>query len=88
MRYIKAAEVLPQEIVELVQRYIDGEYLYIPRKEANRKAWGENTSSREQLFARNRAICQSYKEGLSVRQLAERHFLSPKSIQKILAKAK
>lgn len=32
MSYIKAADVLPQEIIETIQGYIDGEYIYIPRK--------------------------------------------------------
>lgn len=32
MKYIKAIDVLPQEIIEIIQNYVDGEYLYIPRK--------------------------------------------------------
>lgn len=32
MKYIKAQDVLPEEIVKIIQEYIDGEYLYIPRK--------------------------------------------------------
>lgn len=43
MSYKKAADVLPEELIDLIQNYVDGEYLYIPRKEMNRKAWGENT---------------------------------------------
>ncbi len=41
MEYVKAHNVLPEEIIELIQEYIDGEYLYIPRKSENEKAWGE-----------------------------------------------
>ena len=37
MGYIKAENVLPDEIIELIQNYIDGEYLYIPRKKGNEK---------------------------------------------------
>ena len=32
MKYVKAIDVLPQEIIEIIQNYVDGEYLYIPRK--------------------------------------------------------
>ena len=30
MRYMKAADVLPPDLLEQIQAYIDGEYLYIP----------------------------------------------------------
>ena len=33
MSYKKANEVLPQALLNAVQQYIDGEYIYIPRKE-------------------------------------------------------
>lgn len=32
MCYIKAKDVLPLEVIELIQQYVDGEYLYIPKK--------------------------------------------------------
>ena len=35
MSYKKAADVLPEELIDLIQNYVDGEYLYIPRKEGN-----------------------------------------------------
>lgn len=41
MGYKKATKVLPQHLLRAVQEYVDGEYLYIPRKEENRKHWGE-----------------------------------------------
>lgn len=31
--------MLPEELLELIHNYIDGEYIYIPRKECNRKTW-------------------------------------------------
>ena len=37
MKYVKAIDVLPQEIIEIIQNYVDGEYLYIPRKNDNKK---------------------------------------------------
>lgn len=37
MCYITAKEVLPKEVIELIQKYVDGEYIYTPRKECNRQ---------------------------------------------------
>ena len=39
MKYVKAIDVLPQEIIEIIQNYVDGEYLYIPRKNDNKKSY-------------------------------------------------
>ena len=39
MKYVKAIDVLPQEIIEIIQNYVDGEYLYIPRKNDNKKLY-------------------------------------------------
>lgn len=88
MSYIKAMDVLPEELIDKVQNYIDGEYIYIPRKEGRKKAWGEKTKSRDGLAARNKQIYRKYKAGSSVISLSEIFYLSPKSIQKIIAKIK
>lgn len=88
MSYIKAMDVLPEELVDRVQHYIDGQYIYIPRKEGCKKAWGEKTKSREKTAARNREIYRKYAAGSSVGFLSETYYLSPKSIWKILARIK
>ena len=46
MSYIKAGDVLPKELVDKIQDYIDGEYIYVPRKETNRKGWGAEHQSK------------------------------------------
>lgn len=85
MGYKNAKCVLPQQVLQAVQEFIDGEYLYIPRKEECRKQWGETTSSRERLLARNREIAAGRRSGVTVPELAERHYLSVKAVYKILA---
>lgn len=40
MGYIKAWEILPKDIIKQIQQYIDGEVIYIPKLEENRKSWG------------------------------------------------
>ena len=84
MGYKKAEEILPKEIIELIQDYVDGEYLYIPRRKEKRKAWGEQTDTRAKLGERNEAIRRAYREGVSKQELAEQFFLSEKSIELIL----
>ncbi|ABX41836.1 CD3324 family protein [Lachnoclostridium phytofermentans] len=88
MSYIKATDVLPEEIIEIIQNYIDGEYIYVPRKENNRKGWGENTKSKDMIILRNLEIYEKYKKGAQIGHLSETYYLSPKSIQKIIAKLK
>lgn len=88
MSYRSADKVLPSELIELIQQYVDGDYLYIPRKEEKRKKWGENTNIRSELAERNSSIYEDYLKGLSVKELADKYFLSEKSIQRIVYKRK
>ena len=85
MGYKKATHVLPQHLLRAIQEYVDGEYLYIPRKEENRKQWGEVAPNRAQRAARNSEMVACRKAGRTVPQLAERYFLSEKAVYKILA---
>ena len=86
MGYKKATHVLPQHLLRAIQEYVDGEYLYIPRKEENRKQWGEVAPCRAQRAARNSEMAACRKAGRTVPQLAERYFLSEKAVYKILTR--
>ncbi|MDP4146452.1 MAG: CD3324 family protein [Bacillota bacterium] len=88
MSYVKATDILPQELLEIIQNYVDGEYIYIPRKEGNKKNWGEKTRTREENIIRNKNIYEEYKKGESIKALAEKYYLSEKSIQRIILEAK
>lgn len=88
MSYIKADNILPKEMIELIQKYVDGEYLYIPRKEDNRKTWGETTSIKTDINNRNIAIYVKYINGTSIEGLANEFYLSVKSIQRIVLQEK
>ena len=61
MSYRKAEEILPRELIEVIQQYVDGENIYIPRKLEHRKGWGERTQARQELDARNSAICREHR---------------------------
>ena len=84
MSYKKANDILPYSLLSAVQQYIDGEYIYIPRKEGNKLPWGANTEIKETLQARNREILGKRLAGWSAAELAEHYFLSTKAIYKIL----
>ncbi|MCB6610006.1 CD3324 family protein [[Clostridium] symbiosum] len=88
MSYKKATHVLPQELLLKVQEYIDGEFLYIPRIADNKKSWGDTTSTRQELQERNRQIYADYLAGTNMETLAEKYYLSLKSIQRIVGQLK
>lgn len=84
MKYINARELLPQELVEEIQRYIQGGYLYIPANEEQHRCWGELSGYREKLAQRNREIMLEYGNGATVECLAEKYYLSEHTIRKII----
>ncbi len=84
MGYIRAEEILPAEIIELIQQYVDGTNIYIPRKPQHRQSWGASTAYRCELQRRNQLIYQDYLSGKRIRELAEDYYLSEKSIQRII----
>ena len=84
MSYRSAEEILPVEILELIQQYVDGQSIYIPRKSENRMAWGSGTEIRQDLQFRNQRIYSEYLSGVVIKELASRYYLSTKSIQRII----
>ena len=88
MSYKRAAHILPKDLLEQVQQYVDGESLYIPRTSQNKRNWGAGTDTRRELRARNERIYLDYLSGEPIQSLAQRYFLSVKSIQRILGQLK
>jgi Mor family transcriptional regulator len=88
MGYKKAIDLLPIELVEVIQDYVDGDYVYIPRKRGNELSWGEKNGTRQALKDRDRTIYQNYLNGASKVELAEEYHLSLKSIDRIIYKSK
>ncbi|MDE7352054.1 MAG: hypothetical protein K2O06_03275 [Acetatifactor sp.] len=84
MGYIRAEDVLPSEVLALVQKYVDGQMLYVPKKDYHRNRWGSLSGARSSLKCRNDKIYDEYKAGRDVKDLAGKYFLSVKSIQKII----
>ncbi|QQO10194.1 CD3324 family protein [Breznakiella homolactica] len=88
MGYIKANDILPDHLLKAIQEFVDGRCIYIPRRDDCRKAWGENSSSKEITAARNAEIFSGYTNGVSVKVLAEQYFLSDKAVYKIIGMEK
>ena len=85
MRYARGQDILPAKLLIQLQQYIDGAYLYIPRKQENRLTWGERTHSKEETAARNRAIYLDAEAGADISALAETYFLAEKTVRRILS---
>ncbi|MGX4599960.1 CD3324 family protein [Faecalimicrobium sp. JNUCC 81] len=88
MKYEKAQNILPEDVIELIQEYIDGGYLYIPRKSSNKKSWGESSGTKNDLKKRNVEIFNKYKEGISVKELTKHYYLTENSIRRIIRQEK
>ena len=84
MSYIKAEQILPEELIRQIQEYADGVYIYIPRKPGARHKWGQKTGYKAELNTRNEHIRGEYEAGTSVITLSQRYHLSEKSIRRIL----
>lgn len=84
MAYKKATEVLPTHLLEQVQRYINGELLYIPKPETQKIGWGRLSGAKEQIRNRNEAMIRAYQSGESVGAIAKTYYLSEDTIKKIV----
>ncbi|MCM1135423.1 MAG: CD3324 family protein [Clostridium sp.] len=84
MSYKRAEDVLPESVLEILQEYVSGETIYVPKKKNCRKKWGSNTDMKEKLRLRNEKIREQHQKGISTKELAQNYYLTEKSIQRIL----
>ncbi|CVI65912.1 hypothetical protein NDGK_00364 [Clostridiales bacterium CHKCI001] len=84
MKYINATAILPDALIEELQKYIQAGYIYIPAKDKQHKSWGELSGYRKELKKRNTIIISEYKQGVSIEELADRYGLSIHAIRKII----
>lgn len=81
MSYINAKSVLPEEMIEKIQKYVNGVNLYIPKiPEKNNTC----SSYKLELYRRNQEIYKLFLQGEKVSELAAKYYLSDKSIYRIL----
>jgi len=83
MKYRRASDVLPEELLLEVQKYSQGEALYIP-KAKERTKWGERSGAREFYRQRNDEIREKYAQKTPIERLADEYCLSEDMIRTIL----
>ena len=83
MAYKNARDILPYELICEIQKYIDGELIYIPTK-SDKTEWGKRSGARQKYAERNDAIRRQYNSSVSIDELARQYFLSIDSIKKIV----
>lgn len=86
MKYVSASEILPDYLLHEIQKYVQGNVLYIPSPDGRRKKWGQISGQREFLEKRNQDIKRLYRTGNSIDELSEIYCLSEESIKKIVYK--
>ncbi|MFA6947556.1 MAG: CD3324 family protein [Eubacteriales bacterium] len=84
MAYRNAREILPEALVAEIQKYCDGELIYIPSAPARKVAWGEKSGARIEYERRNDEIRRRYSQLKSFEELADMFCLSVDSIRKIV----
>lgn len=87
MKYTSAQTVLPKHLLDEIQKYVQGELLYIPKPAEKRLKWGANTDTKDMLAQRNREIVHTFQSGVTIPQLASTYYLSEETIKKIVYRA-
>ena len=82
MGYIRAEDILPEELVRILQEYAEGQMIYVPKKRT-RAGWGTLSGTKKSLLQRNTKIYIEYLAGRNVSELSKEHYLTEKSIQRI-----
>jgi Mor family transcriptional regulator len=84
MKYRNARDVLPEELLAELQKYAEGELIYIPGRLQQKAGWGTRNGSRERYTLRNMQMIGSYLKGESVESLSRQYYLSKDSVKKII----
>ncbi len=83
MKYKNAKEILPEQLLKEIQKYTQGEIIYVPKDE-KREAWGKHTGTKIALEKRNKAIFMMHKKGQKINHIGNQYHLSESSIRKII----
>ena len=83
MKYLNAADVLPEELLAQVSKYAGGKVLYVPVM--NEKCpWGEKSGSRQYFQERNKKIAESFRQGKTIKELSLEYCLACETIRRIV----
>lgn len=84
MKYKNAVKILPPEMIEQLQQYVQGEYIYIPIKD--REVHTNITEYALEVQKRDEHIYTNHLLGIGNIELAEKYALSESSIRRIIIK--
>lgn len=84
MKYVKATAILPEKLLVEIQKYVQGQTIYIPKPETTYQKWGTCSGGRKLIDDRNTSIKSAFKSGSTIHQLAEEHCLAIETIKKIV----
>lgn len=84
MKYKNAVKILPPEMIEQLQQYVQGEYIYIPIKD--REVHTNITEYALEVQKRDEHIYTNHLLGVGNIELAEKYALSESSIRRIIIK--
>ena len=82
MQYRNAKEVLPEELLQMLQKYAEGSLIYIPRTDPVKS--DRRRDERIRLKQRNEEIRQKKKNGSSIEELMKEYYLSYDTIKRIV----
>ena len=88
MSYKNGKDILPPGLLQELQKYIDGELIYVPKRTEQRAGWGEKSGTRRLIERRNHDIYRQYMSGSSIMELIRMYHLSEDSIRKIILKTR
>lgn len=84
MSYINAKEVLPENLLDELRKYVGEGLLYIPPEQVKRRQWGSKSGTKQMLEVRNEEIRRKKGLGVTISCLAKEYNLSAETIKSIL----
>lgn len=88
MKYINGNEILPEELLKEIRKYVEGVYVYVPKSDTKKKRWGEKTNYHREMELRNQHIYDKYLEGVEIVAISQCYHLSTKSVRRIILSQK
>lgn len=83
MNYENATDILPEDLLERVQKFAAGKLIYVPET-IGKRSWGETSGYKRYLAERNQEIKEKFISGSTIENLADEYSLSVESIKKIV----
>jgi Mor family transcriptional regulator len=84
MKHVKATAILPEQLIVEIQKYVQGETIYVPKPKTAYQKWGTRSGGRKLIDDRNNLIKRAFKNGRTIQQLADEYYLSIETIKKIV----